>query len=125
LNVITTGFSLYTVFISPFVQVVNITSQFLYALPSLWQVCRCRLLKYSAICRHPQHKSRLTESASVTSSGWRKDFVLFIRENPPPAHQASPPGYGRRLGLAFRPDLLCHYHRCMQACLENLRLICF
>ncbi len=36
LNVITTGFSFYAVFISPFVQVVNITSQFLYALPSLF-----------------------------------------------------------------------------------------
>lgn len=36
LNIITTGFSFYAVFISPFVQVVNITSQFLYALPSLF-----------------------------------------------------------------------------------------
>ncbi len=36
LNAITTGFSLYAVFISPFVQVVNITSQFLSALPSLF-----------------------------------------------------------------------------------------
>ena len=36
LNIITTGFSFYAIFISPFVQVVNITSQFLYALPSLF-----------------------------------------------------------------------------------------
>ncbi len=36
LNVLTTGFSFYKVFIYPFVQVVNITSQFLYALPSLF-----------------------------------------------------------------------------------------
>ncbi|NIP28701.1 MAG: membrane-associated Zn-dependent protease [Phycisphaerae bacterium] len=36
LNIVTTGFSFYTVFIYPFVQVVNITAQFLYALPSLF-----------------------------------------------------------------------------------------
>lgn len=35
-NVLTTGFSFYAVFIFPFVQVVNITAQFLYALPSLF-----------------------------------------------------------------------------------------
>lgn len=36
LNIITTGFSFYAIFLQPFVQVVNITSQFLYALPSLF-----------------------------------------------------------------------------------------
>lgn len=35
LNVLTTGFSLYAVLIFPFVQIIQITSQFLHALPSL------------------------------------------------------------------------------------------
>jgi len=36
LNVLTTGFSFYAVLIYPFVQIIKITSQFLYALPSLF-----------------------------------------------------------------------------------------
>jgi regulator of sigma E protease len=36
LNVLTTGFSFYTVLIFPFVQLTTITSQFLHALPSLF-----------------------------------------------------------------------------------------
>ncbi|MHC4656886.1 MAG: site-2 protease family protein [Planctomycetota bacterium] len=36
LNIITTGISFYGILLQPFVQVVNITSQFLYALPSLF-----------------------------------------------------------------------------------------
>lgn len=36
LNIITTGFSFYAIFLHPFVQVVNITSQFLSVLPSLF-----------------------------------------------------------------------------------------
>ncbi|MHC4691273.1 MAG: site-2 protease family protein [Planctomycetota bacterium] len=36
LNIITTGFSLYGIFIYPFVQLINITAQFLSALPALF-----------------------------------------------------------------------------------------
>ncbi len=36
LNVLTTGFSLYAILIYPFVQILKITSQFLYALPALF-----------------------------------------------------------------------------------------
>ena len=36
LNIITTGFSFYGIFIQPFVQLINITSQFLSALPALF-----------------------------------------------------------------------------------------
>ncbi|MHC4748131.1 MAG: site-2 protease family protein [Planctomycetota bacterium] len=36
LNIITTGFSLYGIFLQPFVQLINITTQFLSALPALF-----------------------------------------------------------------------------------------